>query len=642
MCGFAGYIDLKKIETIENAEVNLRKMSSKIFRRGPDDSGVWIDNINGIYFCHRRLSVIDVLQRSKQPMFSKNYVILYNGEIYNHLEIRKEINNFEWKTSSDTETILAAFEAWGIEHSIKKFNGMFAIAVFNKQTKELTLIRDKNGEKPLYYGWVNDFFFIGSDLDCFLEHNQFKKEINEEAFSYFLKYSFIPLNLSIYKNIFKLEKSTMLSLKIGNKNFSIKKYWDIENLINSENINYSTSFDDSKNYLEKLLENSVKSQMLSDVPIGCFLSSGIDSSLIAALMQKNSNKKINTFTIGFKDDEFDEAKDAKVIAKHLGTEHHELYVDSNDIINTVNNLDSIYTEPFADSSQIPTSIISSFAKKKITVALSGDGADELFGGYNRYIVPLKLFNLINKLPLNFRNLIENSFFKNPSYIALQLINILNIAISNRSSQYNILDRLKKIHSLFKSKSTHDLYDNFLSTYENYNQIVKKSYYVNIFENNITKKNFNATTEFMARDQKIYLTDDILCKLDRAAMYSSLETRLPYLNSEIVKYSWQIPLKYKIKNNITKYILREILSNYLPRNLLNKKKKGFSVPLNNWIKGPLKTWAHDLINSKKMKESEIFDYYKVKNVFDDYNKGKNNQTSGIWNILVFQQWYERRF
>jgi asparagine synthase (glutamine-hydrolysing) len=642
MCGFAGYIDLKKNETIEHAEINLRRMSSKIIRRGPDDSGIWIDNKNGIYFCHRRLSILDILQRSKQPMFSKNFVIIYNGEIYNHLEIRKEIINFQWKTTSDTETILAAFESWGIEESIKKFNGMFSIAVFNKTTKELTLIRDKNGEKPLYYGWVNDFFFIGSDLDCFLEHNQFKKEISEEAFSYFLKYSFIPLNFSIYKNIFKLEKSCMLTLKIGKKDFSIKKYWNIETLINSQNTNYSTSFDDSKNYLEKLLENSVKSQMLSDVPIGCFLSSGIDSSLIAALMQKNSNKKINSFTIGFKNDEFDEAKDAKIIAKHLGTEHHELYIDSNDIINTVNNLDNIYTEPFADSSQIPTSILSAFAKKKITVALSGDGADELFGGYNRYIVPLNLFNLINKLPSNFRNLIENLVFKNPNFITLQLINILNFVISNRTSHYNILDRMKKIHSYFRSKTTHDLYNNFFSTYENYNEIIKKKLYVNIFESNITKKNFNIANEFMARDQKIYLTDDILCKLDRAAMYSSLETRLPYLNSEIIEYSWKIPLKFKISNNITKYILREILSNYLPRHLLNKKKKGFSVPLNNWIKGPLKTWSHDLINSKKMKESYLFDYSRVKKIFDDYNTGKNNYSSNIWNILIFQQWYEKRF
>lgn len=642
MCGFAGYIDLKKIETIENAEVNLRRMSAKIIRRGPDDSGVWIDHTNGIYFCHRRLSVIDVLQRSKQPMFSKNFVILYNGEIYNHLEIRKDITNFEWKTSGDTETILAAFETWGIEESIKKFNGMFAIAVFNKATKELILIRDKNGEKPLYYGWVNDFFFIGSDLDCFLEHNQFKKEINKEAFSYFLKYSFIPLNFSIYKNIFKLEKSSMLSLKIGKKDFLIKKYWDIENFINSSNVDYSYSFNDSKNYLEKLLQNSVNSQMLSDVPIGCFLSSGIDSALVAALMQKNSNKKVSTFTIGFKDDQFDEAKDAKIIAKHLGTEHHELYVDSNDIVKTVNNIDTIYTEPFADSSQIPTSILSVFAKERITVALSGDGADELFGGYNRYIVPLNLFNLINKLPSNFKNLIENLFFKNPNFISLQLINILNFVISNRTSQYNILDRFQKIHSFFKSKSTHELYNNFVSTYKNYNGVVKNFYNVNIFEENIIKKNLETISEFMARDQKIYLTDDILCKLDRAAMYSSLETRLPYLSSEIVEYSWKIPLKFKIRNNVSKYILREILSNYIPRNMLNKKKKGFSVPLASWIKGPLRTWAHDLINSKKMKQSELFDYYEVKKIFEEYNKGKNNFSSGIWNILIFQQWYEKRF
>jgi asparagine synthase (glutamine-hydrolysing) len=642
MCGFAGYLDLKKTETTDQIKKNLEKMSSKIIHRGPDDSGIWIDKENGVYFCHRRLSVIDVLQRSRQPMFSKNYVILYNGEIYNHLEVRKKIDNFDWKTTSDTETIIAAFEAWGVEKSIKEFNGMFAIAVFNKLSKELTLIRDINGEKPLYYGWINDIFFFGSDLDSFLEHNQFKKEINNESFSFFLKYSFIPLDKCIYKNIFKLEKSSILSLKIGQKKFITKKYFNIEDIKKTQDTNYLLTFSDSKKYLELLLENSVRSQMLSDVPIGCFLSSGIDSSLIAALMQKNSKSKINTFSIGFHDSKFDEARDAKKIAKYLGTEHHELYIDINDVIRTVESLDSIYTEPFADSSQIPTSILSCFARKRITVALTGDGADELFGGYNRYIISLNLLKLINKFPQNLRNILEKIFFISPNYMSLKILEILNIFLHYQTSQYDIQDRLKKIHSFFRSKSIYDLYDNFISTFHNYNEVLKKNFNVDIFEEKKIKMDSEFASEFMTRDQNIYLTDDILCKVDRAAMYSSLETRLPFLDSKIIEFSKKIPLKFKIKNSTTKYILRKILSNYLPKDFLNKKKKGFSIPLNSWLKGPLNIWANDLINSKKMKESQLFDYNKVKKIFEDNINGKNNSSSAIWNILIFQQWFEKRF
>jgi len=312
--------------------------------------------------------------------------------------------------------------------------------------------------------------------------------------------------------------------------------------------------------------------MLSDVPIGCFLSSGIDSSLIAALMQKNSKSKINTFSIGFHDSKFDEARDAKKIAKYLGTEHHELYIDINDVIRTVESLDSIYTEPFADSSQIPTSILSCFARKRITVALTGDGADELFGGYNRYIISLNLLKLINKFPQNLRNILEKIFFISPNYMSLKILEILNIFLHYQTSQYDIQDRLKKIHSFFRSKSIYDLYDNFISTFHNYNEVLKKNFNVDIFEEKKIKMDSEFASEFMTRDQNIYLTDDILCKVDRAAMYSSLETRLPFLDSKIIEFSKKIPLKFKIKNSTTKYILRKILSNYLPKDFLNKKKR----------------------------------------------------------------------
>jgi asparagine synthase (glutamine-hydrolysing) len=642
MCGFVGFVSKEKLISSNNIENILKSMNKTIIHRGPDSEGYWVDSNLGIGFAHRRLSVIDLSKLGSQPMTSEsgNYILVYNGEIYNHKELLKELNDdfkeIKIKGHSDTEILLAGFEKWGICKTIKKSVGMFAFAAWNKKEKILTLGRDRLGEKPLYYGWQGQgsskVFLFGSELKALIKHPAFEKKINKSAIAQFLQYSNIPAPNSIYQKIFKLKPGHLLEYSYENENLNSICYWSvIDSYFKlSKNI-YSGSLKEASIKLENLLVATVKDQMLSDVPSGAFLSGGIDSSTIVSLMQSNSTNKIKTFSIGFKEKNYDESSFASTVAKHLGTDHSELFVTSFEAMKIIPQLSDIYDEPFADSSQIPTILLSAFVKKKVTVALTGDGADELFGGYNRHIFTNFLWKKINILPFAFKKFI--SFIVRN--LSVDKLSYLNIFYNNLSNKF------KKIDNFILKKNINELYTAFVSAPGHENIAVNSEEEVNIFQPLFeTLNSLSSTEKIMILDLVTYLTDDILTKIDKASMSVSLETRMPFLDHRIVDFSFQLPIDYKIKNCKTKIILREVLNKYIPPSLYERPKSGFAVPIGLWLKTSLKDWAEDLINMSRMRDEGFLNYIAVHKIWNEHLQNKENHENLLWNILMFQSWIRK--
>ena len=640
MCGFAGFIDTKSF-----SENILYRMTEVLNHRGPDDRGIWINKDIGIGFAHTRLAILDVSQAGKQPMESRSgrYVIIFNGEIYNHLELRKEVeykNNLQknnWVGYSDTETLLAAIETWGIEVTLKKLNGMFAFAIYDKKNQNLILARDRIGEKPLYYGWQNNTFLFASELKAIKEHPNFDNEINENIIPLYLKYNYIPEPYSIYKNIYKLKPGSFITILCNNKSKNIeeKDYWSLINNSYSKNISKITDRE-AINEFEILIQNSVSKQKLSDVPIGSFLSGGIDSSLITAIMQSQSRNPINTFTIGFNDKNYDESYYANKIAKHLGTNHNQWIVEPTDVFSMIPSLSEIYDEPFADSSQIPTYLVSKFAKKKVTVCLSGDAGDELFGGYNRYIWLSK----IHSIPIYIRNILSFSINRLSPTVWSKILNSFN-PITPKKFKINMPgDRLHKLGNLLKTSSYEDTYNNFISTWNNPKDVLINNKLLTGSESYWKDFDFikDHKMRMMILDILNYLPNDILCKLDRAAMSNSLETRVPFLDINVINFSMNLPLNMKIRNNKGKWIVRKLLNKYVPKKLFDRPKMGFGIPIDNWLRHDLKEWASDLINQKNGVNHDYFDRNTIKMMWNEHLSGKNNWQYHLWNILSFDSWY----
>jgi asparagine synthase (glutamine-hydrolysing) len=648
MCGITGIIK-NQISNNLNLEYQIKKMSSSLEHRGPDNFGYWLDNINGVALGHQRLSVIDLSNAGNQPMqFLKGrFVLCFNGEIYNHLEIRKEIDSFnkeitKWNSSSDTETLLKAFEIWGVKKTLSICSGMFSFALWDKKRKTLILGRDRFGEKPLYYGWVNKDFVFASELKAIKTIVNFNNPICKEALYAYLKFNYVPSPLSIYKNLYKLEPGSFVEIDQSTDKFSkinLEHFWSLENMIkncqNNEFINETEGIIE----LEKRLTKSVKSQMLSDVPLGAFLSGGVDSSLIVSLMQKENFKAINTFTVGFQDREFDESKKAKAIASHLGTNHNEIFVNEKESLETIPILPKIYDEPFADSSQIPTYLICRAAKQKVTVALSGDGGDEIFGGYNRYNWCPKIWNKVSWLPLIFRNSFSNLTLKVPE----KTYDVIFNRIINRSGY-----KIHKIsNSLNGSKSLDDFMDNMTLVWKNPESLLMNFHEKKDTNNVLIEKKKRNSLKFkepvsrmMYLDSINYLQDDILCKLDRASMFNSLETRVPFLDEKVVELAWKMPLKTKIKSGLGKWPLRKILSNYVPEDLIDKPKVGFSIPLGKWLRGPLKDWADSLLDENRLNTEGNFSGAIIKKIWNDHLLEKQDHSNCLWGILMFQAWFEK--
>ena len=635
--------------------------------RGPDANGCinFINNENTIYLGHNRLSIQDISQNGSQPMYSYSgrYCIIFNGEIYNHKELRKLIENkinIQWKSTSDTETLINLFELYNNDLS-KFFNfleGQFAFVIYDLKLNELIFGRDKAGEKPLYFCTNPHYLAIASDLKPLTHVPEFKKNISQKALKKYLKYNYIPSPFSIFEGTFKLPSASYIKINLNNfknsffekfdefintKNIIFEKWWSLKNFKNQKILNNQNpkSYFQTKKLIESNLISSVKNQLISDVPLGAFLSGGIDSTLIVSLMKK-LNADTKTFSIGFNYNEYDEAKYSKKIANYLKTNHHEYIFTQSDAQNIIPQLSESFSEPFADSSQIPTMLLSNFASKYVKVALSGDGGDELFGGYNRYLLGIKYFKYNKYIP----NEIKKIFMKSFNFIPKSILGILfNLFINNKIS--NNIDQIK----IQKIKDKINFIDN---KFEFYNSMISEFYNVDILNSEIEDNSEISDDLFddssylsfheamMHRDFENYLSDDILCKIDRSSMFSSLEARCPFLNSELILNSYLMPPNFKINKYITKYLLKDILRDYIPDNLVNRKKQGFAVPISIWMRNDLKEWTNDLLSESILKKHNYFNINLVKKLQKQHYSKETNHENKLWSILQFNQWYNNYF
>ena len=676
MCGITGFFKLNEM-SISAAESILNPMNDSLQHRGPDASSIFADMDSNLLMGHRRLSILDTSNDGLQPMHSHsgNLVIAYNGEIYNHNELRSELeqkdDSIRWNSSSDTETLLEAFEQWGIENTLTKLRGMFAIALWDKTEKNFYLIRDRFGEKPLYYGWIEDgqntIFGFGSELKALRKYPNFSNKISQQALLQYFSYMYVPCPLSIFDGVFKLEPGCILKISsqppkikmqgiphsisgqvLSHDSMTITRWYDFKEVVNTASQNLFIDYDEASLALETELATVIKLQSLSDVPLGAFLSGGVDSSAIVALMQKQSAKPIKTFTIGFEDPDFDESTFAKDVASHLMTDHSELLVTAKDAQSIIPDLPHLYDEPFADYSQIPTYFVCKSAKQSVTVSLSGDAGDELFGGYNRYLMAPRLWSKLSKVPVLFRKIAGMILIAVPIQYWDWMFKQYNKLSKKQNDFVHFGEKVHRFASRLRFLNSED--DLFLSLISepSADQIVLRnatdskidSINPSFLTDPLPKNGVNdLASKMMYLDTLNYLTDDILCKVDRAAMGNSLETRVPFLDHKIVELAWRMPLEMKINHSEGKSILRNILYKYVPKKLIERPKAGFSIPLGDWLRGPLKEWAEGLLESSRMEEEGYLNSNYVNQLWIDHLTEKRDGTFKIWSILMFQSWLD---
>jgi len=644
MCGFVGFVDRVCSRGKEDGEAILRRMADTLTYRGPDDAGYWFNSKKKIGLGHRRLAVVDLSSAGHQPMrsVSGRYVVAFNGEIYNHMQLRQELmasrGLSNWRGHSDTETLLAGFDIWGVQETIERATGMFAFAVWDDQESTLVLGRDRIGEKPVYYGWQGEVFLFGSELKALKQHPAFKAEIDRNAITLFLRHNYIPTPYSIYQGISKLQPGCLLSISASSPEPRVCTYWSAADVIvNGVKKPFLGTADEAVNHLERLASDAIGQQMMADVPLGAFLSGGIDSSTIVALMQAQSTRSIKTFTIGFHEEGYNEAEHAKAIARHLGTDHTELYVTPEEAMAVIPRLPMLYDEPFADSSQIPTFLVSQLAKQHVTVCLSGDAGDELFCGYNRYQITNSLWQKFSMLPVSLRMLMAKGITSFPP----QGWNYLAKYIPGSQRYNNIGDKLHKGAGVLASRSVEELYRGLIShTCEPATLVIGGEEPPTLLTEDIAYfGGLSDVQRMMALDLLTYMPDDILVKVDRAAMGVSLETRVPFLNHRLVEFAWTLPQSIKLRHGQAKWPLRQVLNRYVPRELIDRPKMGFGVPLHDWLRGPLRDWAETLLDEKRLCREGIFDSVLIRKLWCEHLRGKRNRTYLIWNILVFQAWLE---
>ena len=654
MCGFSGVMWQHFSDDESSANAILKDMTDAIAHRGPDGVGYWLNREQGIGFGHRRLSIVDLSPAGQQPMLSASnrYVLVFNGEIYNHLILRKSLNSTgkapRWRGHSDTETLLAGFDAWGIQNTINHAIGMFAIAVWDRSTCTLTLGRDRLGEKPLYYGWQgqgdNAAFLFGSELKALRAHPAFAGKINRGALCLQLRHNYIPAPYSIYQNIFKLLPGSLLTISLTQREPVVKSYWSgTQTAEHGIEHPFQGTDEQAVNELELLLKNTISRQMIADVPIGAFLSGGVDSSAVVALMQSQSSRPVKTFTIGFHESMFNEAEHAKAVATHLGTEHTVLYVSAEQAMAVIPRLPALYDEPFSDSSQIPTFLISQLARQHVTVALSGDAGDELFCGYNRYQLTAGLWERLTVIPPSLRKLTAQGLTCIPPQSWDAMAETIRRVLPDTLPFANVGDKIHKGASVLGSKSCDALYFSLVSHWNNPASVV-----INGDEpptlltgNAPMLTGLNSIQRMMALDMVSYLPDDILVKVDRAAMAASLETRVPFLDHRIVEFAWSLPQSMKLRDRQTKWALRQVLYRYVPRELIERPKMGFGVPVGDWLRGALRDWAEALLDESRLRREGFFQAMSVRLKWEEHLSGRRNWQYHLWDILMFQAWLENQ-
>lgn len=650
MCGIAGFLEIDTRSSDESLRSTAARMSGTLRHRGPDDTGVWTDARAGIALAHRRLSIIDLSPAGHQPMFSASgrYVAVYNGEIYNFQELRGQLQHsshaIAFRGHSDTEVMLACLEAWGLGESLKRWNGMFAFAVWDRESRTLHLGRDRFGEKPLYYAWMGRTFLFGSELKALRAHPAFRAEIDRNALALYLRYNCVPSPYSIYKQVFKLPPASLLMFT-GNdpQSGSPVPYWSLEeSVVKGRAERFRGTIDEAAAELEALLSDAVRRRMVSDVPLGVFLSGGVDSSTIAALMQAQSSRRVKSFSIGLQEPDYNEATHACSVAEHLGTEHAELYITTRDARDVIPLLPAIYDEPFADSSQIPTFLLARLTRKQVTVSLSGDGGDEIFGGYNRHLWCRPLEQMMAHVPWPARRALAAVIHRaRPAQWQL-LYRISTAFTAERGKQRLSGQKLHKLADALMSRDIETAYRHLVSHWAEPTEIVMGSEEPPILHGNAESwlRMPSATEQIILLDSLTYLPDDILTKLDRATMAVSLEARVPFLDHRIAEFVWRLPLAMRIKDRKGKRILRHVLYRYVPARLVDRAKTGFGIPLESWLRGPLREWAEELLAERTLREQEFFSPRPIRRMWSEFLRGKGAFHLHLWDVLMFQAWWQQ--
>jgi len=648
MCGITGFISNRGCEAGE-LQAQVGRMASQLVHRGPDDGGIWVDPHMGIALGFRRLAIVDLSAAGHQPMLSAcgRFVIIFNGEVYNAPSLRPELEHrgHRFRGHSDTEIMLAAVVEWGLEASVQRFVGMFAFALWDRQELLLHLVRDRLGIKPLYYGWSGATFLFGSELKALRAHPQFVPEIDRDSVALQMRYGYIPQPKSIYKGIQKLSPGSILTIRCASlrpESLHPHVYWSARDVAErgAENPICCTE-QEAAEQLDELLRNSVRLRMIADVPLGAFLSGGIDSSIIVALMQAQSARPVKTFTIGFRENHYDEAVYAKKVAAHLGTEHTELYLTPEEALAVIPRLPSLYDEPFSDSSQIPTYLVSTLARKQVTVSLSGDGGDELFAGYNRYFLARAIWRNVGRIPPRFRRMLARCITAVEADTYSRLLGGLESLVSAHGRVGPVGDKLYKFSELLSFGSFPDLYRFLLSHWKQPEQLVSGAKEpVTAFDGQVPRREFSSVLQtMMYLDLVTYLPDDILTKVDRASMGVSLEARVPLLDHRVVEFASQVPLSMKVCRGQGKWLLRQVLSRYLPEHLIERPKMGFGVPIDAWLRGPLREWAEDLLDKNRLARQGYFRPEAIRRCWEEHLSGRRNWHYCLWDVLMFQAWQD---
>ena len=649
MCGITGFWNPQRDNNAAVLQNTVQRMASTISHRGPDDSGEWVDAESGVALGFRRLAIVDLSPTGHQPMHSADgrYVIIFNGEVYNFLELREELAalGHSFRGTSDTEVMLAAICQWGLSAAVKRFNGMFAFALWDRTERRLHLVRDRLGIKPVYYGWSGGVFMFGSELKPLRAHPAFQAGINRDVLSLFLRFADVPAPFSIYEGIHKQPPGTILTLTEGPAQQAphIEVYWSARQAAeNGLRQPFNGSEEEARQELDALLRDGIEKRMIADVPLGAFLSGGVDSSTVVALMQAISSQPVKTFTIGFHEAGYDEAQYARQVAAHLGTEHTELYLTPQEMLDVVPRLPHLYDEPFADASQIPTYLVSQLARRHVTVSLSGDGGDELFAGYNRYTWADRIWNRVGGLPpFGRRSLRAMLSILSPEGWQT-LLRCMGPLAPQALRQPLLADKVQKIADVLSVDSPKAVYRQLVSQWKQPDAVALRAHEPMTLLNDPSAwaEVLDFSRWMMYMDLVTYLPDDILTKMDRASMGVSLESRVPLLDDHrVVEFAWRLPMSYKIRDGQSKWLLRQVLYQYVPPDLIERPKMGFAIPIDAWLRGPLRDWAESYLAEDRLRREAFLDPAPVRQKWDEHLSGRHNWQYPLWGVLMFQAWLE---
>lgn len=648
MCGLAGFLDLSRKRRSDELQSTALRMAETLRHRGPDDLGTWVDAEAGIALGHHRLAVIDLSPKGSQPMRSAcgRYVISFNGETYNFRALRKELEGLghAFRGHSDTEVMLAVISRWGLKTAVERFNGMFALALWDRQERLLHLVRDRLGEKPLYYGWVSKNFIFGSELKALRAHPDFKGEIDRDALALYLRLNYIPAPHSIYKGIYKLLPGTILTINSANTGSGPAPipYWSAREVAERGVAKpFAGSKDEAVAHLNTLLRDAVKMRMVADVPLGAFLSGGVDSSAVVALMQAQSEQPVKTFTIGFYEASYNEADYARAVAQHLGTEHTELYVTPEEVLDVISRLPTLFDEPFSDSSQIPAFLVSQLARRHVTVSLSGDGGDELFAGYTRYLWAPRIWQKIGWMPKVLRGTAAMALAALSPQAWETVFQKMEPLLPYTIKQRNPGNKMRKLVEVLAVDGPEAMYLELISHWKDPASLIAGASepHTVLTDRALWPKVPSFTEWMMYLDMVMFLPDDDLVKVDRTSMGVSLEVRVPLLDHRVVEFAWRVPLSMKIRHGQGKWLLRQLLYQYVPQELIERPKMGFEMPIDSWLRGPLREWAEALLDERRLRQEGFLSPGPIREKWREHLSGRRNWQHHLWNVLMFQTWLD---